>query len=111
MNASLVFGSTQMPDGPPSSVVSLLPLFLSYWPTVSTSLPSRVNFITRWCMCVPTQTWSVWSTKMPCGLRGQLAGSSLAFSPQPCTTLPFWSSSMTVGAALQQVAIGGVCSS
>src|ERR687898_552609 len=49
MNTSLVFGSTQTPEGPPSSVVSLLP--------------------------------------------------------------PVWSSSMTTGAALQQVPIGGVCSS
>ena len=100
-----------MPDGPPSRVVSLLPAFLSYWPMVITSLPSRVNFITRWCMWVPTQTKSLWSTKMPCGLRGQSPGLSLSPLPQPCTTLPFWSSSMTTGAAWQQVPIGGFCSS
>ena len=33
----------QMPDGPPSSLVSLLPLFLSYSPTVITSLPWRTK--------------------------------------------------------------------
>ena len=39
-------------------------------PMVNTSLPSRVNFITRWCRWEPTHTKSLWSTKIPCGLRG-----------------------------------------
>ena len=38
MKASLVFGSTQMPDGPPSSVVSALPPVFSYWPSVQQQL-------------------------------------------------------------------------
>jgi hypothetical protein len=48
-----------MPAGPPRSFSSLLPAFLSYSPIVMTSLPSRVNFITRWCVKVPTQTKSL----------------------------------------------------
>src|SRR5581483_8098988 len=46
---------------------------------------------------------------MPCGLRGQLEVSSIDPWPQPWTTLPGASNSMTGGAAAQQVAVGGVC--
>ena len=110
MYTSLVFGSTQMPAGPPSVVVSLLPAVLSCTPMVMTSLPSRVNFCTRWCMWVPIQTKLLWSTKMPWGFRGHCAPVSGVPVPHACTTLPCASSSMTVGAAAQQVAMGGFCS-
>src|SRR3954469_8971737 len=46
---------------------------------------------------------------MPCGLRGQFEVSSIDPWPQPCTTLPCPSNSITGGAAAQQVAIGGFC--
>src|SRR4029079_7202725 len=41
------------------------------------------------------------------GLRGQVEVSSIAPWPQPCTSLPCASNSITGGAATQQVPIGG----
>jgi hypothetical protein len=60
-------------------------------------------------MYVPIQTKSLWSTKMPCGFRGQLDVSSIGPWPHPWTTLPCASNSITGGAATQQVPIGGCC--
>src|SRR5215831_12632889 len=99
-----------MPAGPASRGVSLLPPVLSSVPIVITSFPSGVHFCTRWCIYAPTHTQSLWSTKIPCGLRGQSAGGSFDPPPQPCTSLPFSSNSSTVGGVVQQVPMGGFCS-
>jgi hypothetical protein len=52
--------------------VSLLPVLWPCRPICSTNLPARVNFRICESFSPPpeTQTWSVWSTWMPCSRSG-----------------------------------------
>src|SRR5215470_14748146 len=52
-------------------------------------------------MVSASQTKLLWSTKMPCPSLPHL--SSGPSPPQPCTTLPAWSNSITGGAGTQQI--------